>query len=119
LDGDDACAKADERRVLLDIPHADADLTNRPKQLMIGDKNYFGAQFEAALPEANIELLRPARQGEPDRPCSRSCKPLRQTIWHNNHIGACGWSAQVRRRAGRAPACPNDNAPPVPEDGGD
>jgi hypothetical protein len=73
-------AKADERQVLLDILHADADLTDRPAQIIIGDKNYFGAEFEATLPEAGIQLLRPARKGEPDRPGARFFKPLRQVI---------------------------------------
>jgi len=73
-------AKADEREVLLDILHADSSLTARPAQIVIGDKNYFGAQFEAALPEAGIHLLRPARSGEAERPGARFFKPLRQTI---------------------------------------
>jgi hypothetical protein len=73
-------AKADERTVLLDILHADPELTSRNRQIMIGDKNYFGAQFEATLPEAGIELLRPARKGETERPGARFFKPLRQVI---------------------------------------
>ena len=73
-------AKADERTVLLDILHADPTLTDRPRQIMIGDRNYFGAQFEATLPEAGIELLRPTRNGEAERPGARFFKPLRQVI---------------------------------------
>ena len=73
-------AKADERSVLLDILHADPTLTDRGAQILIGDKNYFGAEFEATLPEAGITLLRPARKGEPDRPGAQFFKPLRQTI---------------------------------------
>jgi hypothetical protein len=73
-------AKADERQVLLDILHADTTLTERPTQLMIGDKNYFGAEFEAILPEAGIQLLRPARKGESERAGARYFKPLRQVI---------------------------------------
>jgi hypothetical protein len=73
-------AKADERQVLLDMLHADPSLTDRPRQIMIGDKNYFGPEFEAILPEAGIELLRPARKGEPERPGARYFKPLRQVI---------------------------------------
>jgi len=73
-------AKADERQVLLDILHADPDLTARPAQIMIGDKNYFGAPFEATLSEAGIQLLRPARKGESERPGARFFKPLRQVI---------------------------------------
>jgi hypothetical protein len=73
-------AKADERSVLLDILHADPTLTDRGRQILIGDKNYFGAEFEATLPEAGITLLRPARKGEPERPGAHFFKPLRQTI---------------------------------------
>jgi hypothetical protein len=73
-------AKADERQVLLDMLHADPTLTDRHAQIMIGDKNYFGTEFEAALPEGGIDLLRPARKGEKERPGTRFFKPLRQTI---------------------------------------
>jgi hypothetical protein len=74
-------AKADERTVLLDILHTDPTLSApRPGQIIIGDKNYFGAEFETTLAEAGLTLLRPARKGEPDRAGSRFFKPLRQTI---------------------------------------
>jgi len=73
-------AKADERIVLLDMLHADPTLTDQRRQTLIGDKNYFGADFEAALPHGGIELLRPARKGEPERPGARFFKPLRQVI---------------------------------------
>lgn len=74
-------AKADERQILLEILHTDPTLSvPRCGQILIGDKNYFGAEFEATLAEAGLTLLRPARQGEPDRAGSRFFKPLRQTI---------------------------------------
>ncbi|MGH3635807.1 MAG: IS982 family transposase [Mycobacterium sp.] len=74
-------AKADERQVLLDMLTADPNLAAaRAGQIVIGDKNYFGAQFEATLADAGIRLLRPARKGEPDRPGARFFKPLRQII---------------------------------------
>jgi hypothetical protein len=74
-------AKADERTVLLDILHTDPTLgAPRPGQIIIGDKNYFGAEFETTLGEAGLTLLRPARKGEPDRADIRFFKPLRQTI---------------------------------------
>ncbi len=73
-------AKADERTVVMDMLHADPTLTARGTQILIGDKNYFGRQFEKALPEAGIDLLRPARKGETERPGSRFFKPLRQVI---------------------------------------
>jgi len=74
-------AKADERTVLLDILHTDPTLSApRPSQIIIGDKNYFGAEFETTLAEAGLTLLRPARKGEPDPTGTRFFKPLRQTI---------------------------------------
>jgi len=74
-------AKADERHTLLEIFHTDPTLTaDRPGQTLIGDKNYFGAEFETMLAEAGLRLLRPARKGEPERPGSALFKPLRQTI---------------------------------------
>ena len=72
-------AKADERQVLLGILD-DATLANRTGQTVIADKNYYGHEFEAALAGAGIDLLRPARKGEPDRAGSRFFKPLRQVI---------------------------------------
>ncbi len=74
-------AKADERQVLLGILDASPDLAALlPGQILIGDKNYFGADFEATLDGAGISLLRPARKGEAERPGSQFFKPLRQTV---------------------------------------
>lgn len=74
-------AKADERQTLLEISHTDPTLTaDRPGQILIGDKNYFGAEFKTLLAEAGLRLLRPARKGEPERAGSALFKPLRQTI---------------------------------------
>jgi hypothetical protein len=57
-------AKADERRTLLDILHADHTLTAEHRnQTLIGDKNYFGAEFETTLSDGGLNLLRPARKG--------------------------------------------------------
>src|ERR1017187_2315935 len=51
-------AKADERQVLLGILDADPQLTSdRQDQILIGDKNYFGAGFEAELATAGLTLL--------------------------------------------------------------
>ncbi len=72
-------AKADERQVLLDILDQPA-LAGRDRQLIIGDKNYYGRDFEAALAGAGVHLLRPARKGEADRPGARFFKPMRQVI---------------------------------------
>jgi Transposase DDE domain len=74
-------AKADERQVLLGIFDADpALLADRPGQTLIGDRHYYGRDFEAALAQAGAQLLRPARRGEPDRAGARLFKPLRQVI---------------------------------------
>jgi hypothetical protein len=73
-------AKADERHTLLHILTGDPDLAGRVGQTLIADKNYYGREFETTLPEFGIELLRPARKGEPDRPGTRFFKPLRQII---------------------------------------
>src|SRR6266581_8473980 len=51
-----------------------------PGQTLIGDKNYFGAVFEATMAGAGITLLRPARKGEPERAGAQFFKPLRQII---------------------------------------
>jgi hypothetical protein len=74
-----AGAKADERLVLLDILD-DQDLPARPGQTVIGDKNYYGRDFEAALAQAGLTLLRPARKGEPEPAGRQYFKPLRQVI---------------------------------------
>jgi hypothetical protein len=75
-------AKADERQTLLGIFDADPDLTgpSRAGQIVIGDKNYYGRGFEATLAGAGLDLLRPARKGEPPRAGTASFKPLRQVI---------------------------------------
>jgi hypothetical protein len=74
-------AKADERETLLDLLSADPGLVAaRPAQTLIGDKNYFGRDFEHQLAEQDIRLLRPARKGEPERPGAPLFKPLRQII---------------------------------------
>ena len=74
-----AGAKADEREVLAGMLTAGPDLAAaRPGQTLIGDKNYFGAAFEATMAGAGITLLRPARKGEPERAGAQFLKPLRQ-----------------------------------------
>jgi hypothetical protein len=76
-----AGAKADEREVLAGMLAADPELAaTRPGQILIGDKNYYGATFEATIDGAGIRLLRPARKGEPERAGAQFFKPLRQVI---------------------------------------
>ena len=74
-------AKADERQTLLSILDTDPDLAALlPGQVIIGDKNYYGRDFESLLAGAGLTLLRPARRGEPERPGSQFFRPLRQVI---------------------------------------
>jgi hypothetical protein len=74
-------AKADERETLLDVLTAEPELvTARPGQTLIGDKNYFGRDFERQPAELDVRLLRPTRKGEPERAGASLFKPLRQVI---------------------------------------
>jgi len=73
-------AKADERLTLQQILTDPTVATLIAGQILIGDKNYFGRDFETDLADAHATLLRPARKGEPDRPGARFFKPLRQVI---------------------------------------
>ena len=96
-------AKADERTVLLDILASDPDLTaDRSGQLLMADKNYYGREFEAALADTGLRLLRPARKGESDRPGARFFKPLRQVIESINDTFK--GQLDLERHGGRTPA---------------
>jgi Transposase DDE domain len=76
-----AGAKADEREVLLGMLEAARDVVSaHPGQVLIGDKNYFGRDFEEQLTEREIALLRPARKGEAKRAGQGLLKPLRQVV---------------------------------------
>jgi hypothetical protein len=76
-----AGAKADEREVLLGMLENARDVVDaHPGQTVIGDKNYFGRDFEADLTERALVLLRPARKGEAKRAGQQLLKPLRQVI---------------------------------------
>ena len=96
-------AKADERQTLLGILTAEPALAgDRPGQTLIGDKNYYGKDFERTLSEAGIDLLRPARKGEPSRPGARLFKPLRQTIESINQTFK--GQLDLERHGGHTPA---------------
>jgi Transposase DDE domain len=76
-----AGAKAVDREVLLDLLTVEPQLVaDRPGQVLLADKNYYGREFEAELAELDVQLLRPARKGEPRRAGARLFKPLRQLI---------------------------------------
>src|SRR6266699_3509651 len=96
-------AKAGERQVLPGILDADPQLTSdRAGQILIGDKNYFGADFETDLGRAGLTLLRPARKGETERAGSRFFKPLRQTV--ESIFDTCKDQIDLERHRGRTPA---------------
>ena len=96
-------AKADERQTLLGIFDADPDLlAGRPGQTLIGDKNYFGREFEATLAEEGLRLLRPTRKGEPERAGASLFKPLRQTIESINQTFK--GQLDLERHGGHTPA---------------
>ncbi len=97
-----AGAKADEREVLLGRLENGKDVAAvHPGQTLIGDKNYFGRDFEADLAERELVLLRPVRKGEARRAGLQLLKPLRQVIESVN------WTLKgqldLERHGGRTP----------------
>ncbi|MGH3951365.1 MAG: IS982 family transposase [Pseudonocardiaceae bacterium] len=96
-------AKADERQVLLDILGSDPTLLcRRSGQTIIGDKNYFGADFETTLDDAGLQLLRPRRKGEPERSGAHLFKPLRQVV--ESIFDTCKGQLDLERHGGHTPA---------------
>jgi hypothetical protein len=73
-----AGAKDDERDTCLDMI-ARARIARRG-QVLIADKGYRRASFEAELNAAGIALIRPATKTEPPRPGRQFLRPLRQSI---------------------------------------
>ena len=72
-------AKADERETLLAVL-ATMDRPAQDGQVVIADKNYYGAAFEVELAKGGITLIRPRRKGERPRSGQRFLRPLRQII---------------------------------------
>ena len=96
-------AKADERQVLLGILDADPAVAARcGNQTLIGDKNYYGREFETALHEAGLRLLRPSRKGEAPRGGAALFKPLRQVIESINNTFK--GQLDLERHGGHTPA---------------
>ena len=94
-------AKAGERTVLLDILDDPALTAGRARQIIIGDKNYYGTGFELTLAQGGACLLRPARKGEGQRPGARFFKPLRQIIESVNDTFK--GQLDLERHGGRTP----------------
>jgi len=95
-------AKADERQTLQQILTDPTVAMLCAGQVLIGDKNYFGRDFETDLADAEIQLLRPARKGEPDRPGAAFFKPLRQVI--ESIIDTLKGQLDLERHGGRTAA---------------
>jgi hypothetical protein len=99
-------AKADERQTFLDIladtPAMAGVRTDGHRQILIGDKNYYGAGFEETVAQAGLELLRPSRKGEKPRAGSRFFKPLRQIIESVNETFK--GQLNLEQHGGRTPA---------------
>jgi hypothetical protein len=96
-------AKADERQTLLAILDADPALAAaRPGQTLIADKHYYGRSFEATLASWGLQLLRPARKGEPEPPGAPLFKPLRQVIESINQTFK--GQLDLERHGGHTPA---------------
>jgi Transposase DDE domain len=96
-------ANADERETVLGMFDIEPELVAaRRGQTLIGDKNYFGGNFERQLDELQIQLLRPARKGETERAGSQLFKPLRQIIESVNETFK--GQLDLERHRGRTPA---------------
>ncbi|MGH3575801.1 MAG: IS982 family transposase [Pseudonocardiaceae bacterium] len=96
-------AKADERETLRDMLDTAPDVTAaHPKQTIIGDKNYYGGEFETDLTGRDLRLLRPARKGEPPRAGAHLFKPLRQIIESINQTFK--GQLDLERHGGKSPA---------------
>ena len=96
-------AKADERGTLQGMLDNSPEVTvAHPRQTIVGDKNYFGREFERDLTERELKLLRPARKGEPERAGAALFKPLRQVIESINQTFK--GRLDLERHGGRTPA---------------
>lgn len=96
-------AKADERDTLLAMLEAAPDVVAaHPDQQLLTDRNYYGRRFEHDLADQGLRLLRPARQGEPERAGAQLFKPLRQIIESINQTFK--GQLDLERHGGRTPA---------------
>jgi hypothetical protein len=87
--------------VLLDILADPALTAGRARQVIIGDKNYYGHDFEAILADGRACLLRPARKGEPARAGTQFFRPRRQVIESINDTFK--GQLDLERHGGRTP----------------
>ena len=93
-------AKADERETLCQVLGT-MDQPAQSGQVVIADKNYFGAAFEAEFAGSGITLIRPSRKGESPRRGQRFLRPLRQIIESVNDT--LKGQLDLERRGARTP----------------
>jgi hypothetical protein len=88
-------AKADERETLLDIFATEPGLVfDRPGPTLIGDKNYFGREFEAhRVNKRDLQRTDRPRTAPRPHPGGVTIRVLQRilaltaAIWHNHHTG--------------------------------
>lgn len=95
-----AGAKQDERTTALDMITI-GDLA-RAGQVMIADKGYRSKEFETALHEVGITLIRPETKTENPRPGRQFLRPLRQIIESVNQT--LKGQLDLEQHGGRKPA---------------
>lgn len=95
-----AGAKQDERTTALDMISI-GDLA-RPGQVIIADKGYRSKEFETALNDQGITLIRPETKTEAPRPGREFLRPLRQIIESVNQTLKA--QLDLEQHGGRKPA---------------
>jgi hypothetical protein len=96
-------AKIDERDTALAMIHLDPALDGRPGHVLMADKGYRSAAFEAELNERGITLIRPTvRSEKTKRPFGEFLKPFRQIIESVNQTLKA--QLDLERHGGRKPA---------------
>jgi hypothetical protein len=95
-------AKVDERDTALAMIHLDPALDGRTGQVLMADKGYRSAAFEAELNQRGITLIRrKVRSEKTQRPLGRFLKPFRQIIESVNQTLKA--QLDLERHGGRKP----------------
>jgi hypothetical protein len=95
-------AKTDERETALAMIELDTALGERPGQILMADKGYRSASFEAELNTRGLNLIRPTLGKEPARTGQQFLKPFRQIIESINQTLKA--QLDLERHGGRKPA---------------
>ena len=95
-------AKTDERDTALAMLDLDHELGARPGQILMADKGYRSAAFEAELHHHGVTLIRPTFGQETPRPGQRFLRPFRQIIESINQTLKA--QLDLERHGGRKPA---------------